>query len=102
MQILQLPESMRIVDLLRLAKSQGKRLVWRADGFRYRAHIEEVPHADHADVADGRADHRLDCHRPTHTPDHPLAGRNRPARNTAAADSDALALLPVGPGGASC
>lgn len=39
---LDLPESTRVIDLIRFAKAQGKRLVWKQDGFRYRAHLEEA------------------------------------------------------------
>ena len=102
MQTLQLPDQMRIVDLLRLARSQGKRLVWRSQGLRYRAQLEDLPHVHHPDTADGRPDDRLVHHRPALPADHPLAGRQRAARSPAAANPDALAVLPVGPGGASC
>lgn len=37
-----LPENTRVIDLIRLANAQGKRLVWKQDGFRYRPHVEEA------------------------------------------------------------
>ena len=39
---LDLPESTRVIDLIRFANSQGKRLVWKQEGFRYRAHLEDA------------------------------------------------------------
>ena len=39
---LDLPKSTRVVDLIRFANSQGKRLVWKQEGFRYRAHLEDA------------------------------------------------------------
>lgn len=44
-----LPETTRVIDLIRFARAQGKRLVWRQDGFRYRAHVEEAAN-DHPPV----------------------------------------------------
>ncbi|MBB5321188.1 hypothetical protein [Marinobacter oulmenensis] len=37
---LDLPNSTRVIDLIRLANAQGKRLVWKRDGLRYRPHME--------------------------------------------------------------
>ena len=39
---LDLPKSTRVVDLIRFANSQGKRLVWKQEGFGYRAHLEDA------------------------------------------------------------
>lgn len=39
---LDLPKTTRVVDLIRFANAQGKRLVWKQEGFRYRAHLEEA------------------------------------------------------------
>ena len=39
---LDLPENTRVIDLIRFANAQGKRLVWKQEGFRYRAHLEEA------------------------------------------------------------
>ncbi|WP_339781314.1 hypothetical protein [uncultured Marinobacter sp.] len=52
---LDLPKNTRVVDLIRFANAQGKRLVWKQEGFRYRAHLEEAAN-----------DHR-NGHRPTVT-----------------------------------
>lgn len=46
---LDLPDSTRVIDLIRFAKAQGKRLIWKQDGFRYRAHMEEAAN-DHPPV----------------------------------------------------
>lgn len=34
-----LPDNTRVIDLIRLANAQGKRLIWRRQGFRYRAQL---------------------------------------------------------------
>lgn len=47
---LNLPDETRIVDLIRYAKQQGKRLVWRSDGFRYRPFMEKAANAERPDV----------------------------------------------------
>ncbi|NWO05793.1 MAG: hypothetical protein HLX50_08900 [Alteromonadaceae bacterium] len=39
---LDLPKSTRVIDLVRFANAQGKRLVWRQEGFRYRPHMEKA------------------------------------------------------------
>ena len=44
---LNLPNTTRVVDLIRFANAQGKRLVWRQEGFRYRAHMENAAN-DHS------------------------------------------------------
>lgn len=44
---LDLPKSTRVVDLIRFANSQGKRLVWKQEGFRYRAHLEDAANDQH-------------------------------------------------------
>lgn len=37
-----LPDTTRIIDLIRYANALGKRVTWKPDGFRYRAHVEEA------------------------------------------------------------
>lgn len=37
-----LPENTRVIDLIRLANAQGKRLVWKREGFRYRPQLEQA------------------------------------------------------------
>ena len=39
---LDLPKTTRVVDLIRFANAQGKRLVWKQEGFRYRAPLEDA------------------------------------------------------------
>lgn len=39
---LDLPKDTRVVDLIRFANAQGKRLVWRKEGFRYRPKMENA------------------------------------------------------------
>lgn len=44
-----LPDNTRVIDLVRFARAQGKRLIWKPDGLRYRAHLEEAAN-DHNPV----------------------------------------------------
>lgn len=37
-----LPENTRVIDLIRFANAQGKRLVWKREGFRYRPKLEQA------------------------------------------------------------
>lgn len=37
-----LPENTRVIDLIRFANTQGKRLVWKQEGFRYRPQLEQA------------------------------------------------------------
>lgn len=48
---LELPENTRVIDLIRFANAHGKRLVWKTDRHRYRAHVEKAAN-------DNRNDHR--------------------------------------------
>lgn len=45
-----LPENTRVIDLIRFAQAQGKRLVWRRDGLRYRPHMEDASRVQHRPV----------------------------------------------------
>ncbi|HET8799655.1 MAG TPA: hypothetical protein VFN01_00590 [Marinobacter sp.] len=37
-----LPDNTRVIDLIRFANAQGKRLVWKREGFRYRPKLEQA------------------------------------------------------------
>jgi len=37
-----LPKSTRVIDLVKFASAQGKRLVWRSEGFNYVPHMENA------------------------------------------------------------
>jgi predicted homoserine dehydrogenase-like protein len=43
----QLSPNTRVIDLLAFAKSQGKTLVWKSEGFNYQPHLENTPN-DHS------------------------------------------------------